>query len=487
MVHDPNRLILVLDDREIVSDEVAQMVGKRRYGGIIYRRQALHQHFLQALPQWAKNSLLHLRNTDDINALHARLLASPEDCAICVIAGRAGFSHTERLGQLIARLPYANEDFTDRLYQPLLVYLKNAHQLVSQWPAFTASPLHRWPQAWQGSQRLQSLTVLDLGRIRDFLSFNSGATATRHFNEVQIDDYYYTKRSADKQKIQAEYAFYELVPERLRPWLVQPFDFRDEGNTASYRMLRYYLADTALQWVHAAFDEDSFAAFVDRMLFFLAERPRQNQSRSEVSAMARTLFVEKVEARVTAFLASDSGRQINRLVAGSDPALDLQQQLARYLRLYARHEKAFALDYLVIGHGDPCFSNVLYDPQRYLLKLIDPKGALDEGSLWTHPLYDLCKLSHSALGDYDFINNGQYQLLLDGQNRLQLQLAAYRHDGLKALFRRQVIASGVDLRIMRLGEASLFLSMLPLHGDHPNKITAFLLKAAQILDEVEFD
>jgi hypothetical protein len=38
---------------------------------------------------------------------------------------------------------------------------------------------------------------------------------------------------------------------------------------------------------------------------------------------------------------------------------------------------------------------------------------------------------------------------------------------------------------MRLGEASLFLSMLPLHIDYPNKVIAFMLKASQILDEVE--
>lgn len=43
---------------------------------------------------------------------------------------------------------------------------------------------------------------------------------------------------------------------------------------------------------------------------------------------------------------------------------------------------------------------------------------------------------------------------------------------------------GHDVRVMRLGEASLFLSMLPLHMDYPNKVIAFMLKARQLLDEV---
>ena len=36
---------------------------------------------------------------------------------------------------------------------------------------------------------------------------------------------------------------------------------------------------------------------------------------------------------------------------------------------------------------------------------------------------------------------------------------------------------------VRLLEASLFLSMLPLHADHPKKAMAFLLKAIDILSE----
>jgi len=159
----------------------------------------------------------------------------------------------------------------------------------------------------------------------------------------------------------------------------------------------------------------------------------------------------------------------------------------RYLRLYERHAGKFALAYEVIGHGDPCFSNVLYDQQRYLLKLIDPKGALEESQLWTHPFYDLCKLSHSVMGDYDFINNGLYRVAFTDMNALELHLDQARRDlpALKQCFVRSLEAAGIGRQVIRLGEASLFLSMLPLHMDYPNKVLAFVLRAASILDEVE--
>jgi hypothetical protein len=354
-------ILLILDDREFAGGEVRTVVGTRRYGDIIYKRRAVVEHFRAALPEWARARLIHLRGPDELAKVRTALEAGGEDMRLCLIAGRAGFVEAARLFQLVERLPYAEEDFTDRLYNPLLVFLHDAHALVGQWAEFEAMPMHLWNRSWQGCQRVQSVAPLDLSLIRDFLAFISGSTATRHFNEVAIDAYYYTKRSTDKRKMRAEYGFYGLVPEGMRPWLIQPFDFQEDGERASYKMMRYYLADAALQWVHDAFDADTFAPFVERLMFFLSVRPARPCAREQSAALARELFIAKVEARVKQFLASDEGRRINAVAASATSKLDISQQLARYLKLYARHEKGFAFDHMAVGHGDPCFSNVLYD------------------------------------------------------------------------------------------------------------------------------
>ncbi len=481
------KIILIFDDREFTNGDVRSLVGQRRFGDVYVKRLTLADHIRAALPEWARSRLIHLRSTNDVENLRTRLEASQEDVALCIIAASAGFMAPESLTQLVERLPFAEEDFTDSLYRPLLVFMRNAHRLVEQWPAFEAYPLHCWDKAWQDSQRLLSVKPIDLTKIRDFLTFTTGSTAARYFNEVQIDDYYYTKRSTDKRKILAEYSFYGLVPEKMRPWLIQPFGYKDEEERASYKMMRYYLADAALQWVHGAFEVDTFSPFVERLLFFLDERPRRACSKEESAAQARAIFVVKPEERVKQFLAVSEGQRINQLVVAATPALDVSRQLERYLELYQRYESGFVFDHTVVGHGDPCFSNVLYDQQRQLLKLIDPKGAVTENELWTHPLYDLCKVSHSALGDYDFINTGLYSVGFSNNNDLLLQVNYGNHGSLKSVFLQRVQAINHDAQIMRLGEASLFLSMLPLHIDYPNKIIAFLLKAQQILDEVEYE
>jgi len=478
-------VLLIFDDRELVHGDVRNIVGVRRFGDIIFKRRSLFEHFSRALPVEAGKFLYRLQTDEDLLALRSVLESCHEDAAVCITAGRAGFAEADLLSQLIQRLPYAEEDFTDRLYNPLFVYLRNAHSMIALWNEFVSEPVHLWRRPWKESQRLQSLRPLDLGEAHDFLLFMSGSTATRYFNEVSIDSYHYIKRSRDKKKMQAEYLYYGLVPERMRPWLVETFDFIDEGSKASYKMPRYYLADAALQWIHGAFDQENFAIFLDRILFFVADRPQRTCDKKTSTAMAEKLFVSKTRARIAEFLAMDNGERINQIVKSISLRLDVHQLLDRYIDLYQRHEKSFSMNYAVIGHGDPCLSNVLYDQQRYLLKLLDPKGALAMEDLWTHPLYDLSKISHSILGDYDFINNGLYKTVFSERNDLILQFPHADIAGLKNIFIEKVAKLGYDFRSVRLGEASLFLSMLPLHIDYPNKVIAFILKASSILDEIE--
>ena len=54
----------------------------------------------------------------------------------------------------------------------------------------------------------------------------------------------------------------------------------------------------------------------------------------------------------------------------------------------------------IISHGDLCMSNILWSDEMNIIKFIDPKGSeymmLDE-------YYDIAKLSHSIVGNYDQI------------------------------------------------------------------------------------
>ena len=138
----------------------------------------------------------------------------------------------------------------------------------------------------------------------------------------------------------------------------------------------------------------------------------------------------------------------------------------------------------VIGHGDPCFSNVLYNRTAQVFKFIDPKGALKESDLWTNPYYDLAKISHSICGLYDFYNNDLFDIKVDADLGLRA-VVDFSNAPYVQLFKQQLEANSYDYMTVRVYEASLFLSMLPLHIDNPRKVLGLVLNAARIIKEIE--
>jgi hypothetical protein len=124
-------------------------------------------------------------------------------------------------------------------------------------------------------------------------------------------------------------------------------------------------------------------------------------------------------------------------------------------------------------HGDLCLSNVLYDVGGGIVRLIDARGrwGSEDSPIGAGDLkYDLAKLRHSLCGGYDFIVNDLFDLRLgeDGTT-LDWQLARQpQHRAVAAQF-DALLAPRHDLQEVRLIEALLFISMLPLHADRPRR------------------
>ena len=90
------------------------------------------------------------------------------------------------------------------------------------------------------------------------------------------------------------------------------------------------------------------------------------------------------------------------------------------------------------------------------------------------------------MGDYDLINNGLFELTYT--NSLQIQLTTDKlpnNELFRKLFIKKLAENNFDYELVRIFEASLFISMLPLHIDNPKKVLAFVLNAINILNQIE--
>ncbi|MBR5377442.1 MAG: hypothetical protein IK139_09205 [Lachnospiraceae bacterium] len=324
----------------------------------------------------------------------------------------------------------------------------------------------------------------DLSVYSNFRNFITGGFDTRFFNSVSGDGYVVKKTSKDKEKIKKEYDFYHLLPDDMKPWFVMPYDYTETRDGASYSMKRYHMADLALRFVHGAIDIREFDKLMEIIFYFLSHRAKKEISKEEYRQTADGLYLTKVIDRIALLKKHKDYEKLN-LISKTDEGEYIDVLLKRYEKLYADLMNSTGFEPVsVIGHGDLCFSNMLFEKNAELLMLIDPKGASREEDMWTDPYYDLAKLSHSVCGLYDLFNYGLYRFDINEDLTSGLEID-FDGSGYEKHFAAALQKNGYDLKTVRIFEVSLFLSMLPLHMDYPKKVFAFMKNAERIMDEIE--
>ncbi|EJS83145.1 hypothetical protein KCU_11548, partial [Pasteurella multocida subsp. multocida str. P52VAC] len=136
-----------------------------------------------------------------------------------------------------------------------------------------------------------------------------------------------------------------------------------------------------------------------------------------------------------------------------------------------------------ILHGDLCFSNMMYDSRGNSIKVIDPRGmnTKQEMVLYGNQTYDLAKLCHSFIGLYDFIIADSFELEKSDDYGIRLNFNIdSRFEEIQQLFMRKQLLPNVTNNEIIPPTILLFLSMIPLHFDKPNRQEAMLANGLRL-------
>ena len=475
------KLIFIYDDRVIAAPPVSNIIGERRWGSILHKRRLLSEYVqscLQLLP--SSIEFRHIRSNENLNVA----IADSIDGSITIYYHPSSVvPNIERFVQLLNKGLISNVDFLIGDSKLLGAYLLNADKLMS---------LIFDKRSLSSANMLclkQDDICLDIEEYQNCLAFFSGGFESRYFNQIDADNHLIIKASKNKDKIKSEFNYYQLLPPSLQRWFVQPFDLIDEGERCSYRMERLYIPDMAIQWLHNSISLVDFDKFLDKVFYYLESRPVRKVSHEEFSLSVDSLYLKKLDQRFWELQQSPSFGLIDALVTNCMNGSGVQSLMDRYRQIYSRYQNTHRQKIMAIGHGDLCFSNMLYEKNSGMLRLIDPRGASRSEDLWMDPDYDIAKLSHSILGDYDWINNDAFAISLNSDSSLALTIGHSNYDLLpyKKMFIGKLEDCGYDVRRMRMLEASLFLSMLPLHVDNKRKVLAQIMRADSIIKELEIN
>jgi len=328
----------------------------------------------------------------------------------------------------------------------------------------------------------------DFGHINTYFSSRSFITTQRAFNSLRIKDGIVYKTGTPNIKIEAEAEWFKKIPPAIKKYTPQLISTGFDKNGKLFYTLEYlpYLPINEI-FVHGrnsiVFWNKQFDLF-----FKYLEDSRKSVDDIECAIYEKVLFDSK------SLYESKTLSRLNEF--SKSEYLDFQnfEILINNKKILLKNivddciNRTLNLPLVpAILHGDFCFSNILYDSRSQKIKVIDPRGMNynKEMTIYGDQKYDFAKLTHSIIGLYDFIIAGRYEIKehVDGREYIYFEVDERLETIQKVFFERKFL-SDISVKDIIPLVVLLFLSMLPLHKDRPDRQKAMILNAFRLYEMI---
>lgn len=322
---------------------------------------------------------------------------------------------------------------------------------------------------------------MDFGLSNTYYRSISKMTTQRFFNSMTVTRYSVRKSSKDKSKMAAESNWLMSLPSKMKHYAPTVWDSGEEDGEGYYEIEYYYLSSLANLFVFSKNKPYVWEEIIDACVEYLndeasikAENAEFYASQNDLLYSTKTIKRLKEYARHTG-ISLDTPWRLNGIDTPS--LMDIIADVEPYI---CKHDARFA----TLMHGDPCFSNILYDFRSKTIKVIDPRGRDVDGnmSIYGDFRYDVGKMAHSIIGLYDFIIGGMFEYVETAPYNISIHFEITDE-----LLHIQRYFSNQTFGGYTLDELStypilihLFLSMLPYHNDYPERQQAMLANALRL-------
>lgn len=324
----------------------------------------------------------------------------------------------------------------------------------------------------------------DFGHLQTYFHSRRMVSTSRSFNSLQITDNEVKKYSTDHFKMEAEAHWFATIPPSLRPYSARLLDQGRDEHRTFYSTEYQYTPNLSELFVFSEIGKVTWKKILNSSVLFLENCNKYKGSLPRDSYI-EMLIEGKTISRLERY-AKETGFNIEKPLQFNGRKMPSLLRIAEILKTMISKGSD---ELSTIMHGDFCFSNILYNSRNSRISVIDPRGYVSDQSLDVYGdiRYDIAKYSHSVEGLYDLIIAGRYKLNQDNDYSFSIEFEnSLQRDWLKNTFTDLTIAnidvSSIEIKAITI---SLFLSMLPLHADRPDRQAAFIANALRLFSNLE--
>lgn len=298
---------------------------------------------------------------------------------------------------------------------------------------------------------------------------------TLYFNQIIDHGDHLEKVSTNSNKLREEFTYLTTIPKELKTFYPEAFNFVDRGTKTSYRIVKIPTQDASQLLLSSDYDVEKIQNILDNVSDYLDRIPSVQSSLPEYQkSILRNIYVRNL-TMVRETLALPVAKKLNDICQefGYKDLNHYCDVLNQDLRTAFTKSKSKRLYY---SHGDLRFANIL--PTSSKIYLIDPKGYVGDIMNTYRTLYhDIAQISSSILGHFDLINHEMFEI---NGRELRFSNSLNGHQKVEKKFHQMLKDFGLDLDLVRKLEASVFLSLIPLHQESEKKILGLLINSLKI-------
>ncbi len=316
----------------------------------------------------------------------------------------------------------------------------------------------------------------DIGTLDGYLKTNKNNFNCRFFNKLDLDEYSVLHKKSKYEKVTSEINWFKETQdtdfEKMSPKFYESEKTNDEYGIEYYDYLTlseyftfYPLSPYSRTYI--------FSSLIDKMIKLYKNNKISNKSFED---LLKQILWDKTLNRINEWERKDL-ISIEKIQINDKSYLGVFQVLEKLKDAIMKLSNECDT-YISIIHGDPAFSNILFSPRNMIYKFIDPRGNFGIDTIYGDYRYDIAKLRHCYHGRYDEITNNLFEI---EENEGKINIKFYKNNEYID-FDEILEKKDVNIDDIELIEGLLFISMIPLHNDYPERQIAFFARGIQILN-----